>query len=450
MRPDHEPRLARPVRLAFAVALAGYLAIAAWLVWRTAILEPYSDMFDWIVRWRRFQADGDLGRYLWAPHNFHHMVWTFSILGLDIRAFGASGYLFLVVGVLSLAGTAAMLASVAAAAAGPGLRLVGAGGSAALSLMGCNILDVSADINTTYVHALVFAVGAIVLAETPGEPLGVRRGGALACAIAAGLGSAAGLAGWPALMFGAWRARRWAWLSAVTATGVAFSLLYLLGQGAPANAPLAEVGVGRAAAAVALFVNYLGLPWTRGVPEIGWLFGLAVLIAALAALAFRGKQAAAWPERAAVCLILFSLVTAAMAGAARTGFIAPELVPMRYAVFLVPLHAGLWTLALPYLRGAWRRWPRPMGAAAVAAAAFMLVHQSVMTVYAVRTADANLAVIADFRAGKRSPAMLTTIYPDLGKAQALSDAMRREDLYQRELRADPARRQRIGYFGFMD
>jgi hypothetical protein len=34
--------------------------------------------------------------------------------------------------------------------------------------------------------------------------------------------------------------------------------------------------------------------------------------------------------------------------------------------------------------------------------------------------------------------MLTTIYPDLGKAEALSQHMRRDGLYQRELRPDPA------------
>jgi hypothetical protein len=431
---DTRPGLAPAVRLIFALALALYLGVAAWLLWRTSILEAYSDMYDWIARWDRLRADGDLGRYLWAPHNFHHLVWTFAVLGADIRAFGASGYLFLAVGALCLATTAVMLASLGAAAAGQGLRLVGAGGAAALCLTGCDVLDASFDINTTYVHALVFAVAAILLAEAPGAISLRRRGGALACAVAAGLGSAAGLAVWPALLFATWRGgqRRWMWT--VLAAGAVFSGLYLLGETA---GPAGAAGGVRPAEAIALTVNYLALPWLRGAPSAGWVIGLVVLALSLAALATKGRRGAPWPERAAVGLILFSLTTAAMAGVARTGATAPQLTPMRYAVFLAPLHVGLWVLALPYLRQAWEKRPGRWEAAVAAAAAVMLLHQAAMAVYAVRTADQNLRVVADFRARRRTPQMTATIYPDLGRAQAQADAMRREGFYQRELRPDP-------------
>ena len=434
------PGLTRPLRVILAIALSAYLAIAAWLVWRTAILEPYSDMFDWLVRWYRFQADHDLGRYLWAPHNFHHLVWTFTVLALDIRAFGASGYLFLAVGVLCLAATAVMLARAAATAAGKGLRLLGAAGAVALSLMGCHVLDATADINTTYFHALVFAVAAILLAEGPGDRTRARRAGALACAVAAGLGSAAGLAVWPALLLAAWREGRRGWTLAVFQTASAVGLIYLLGQGAPSAAGSGLGRVAHSADAFLLFINYLGLPWVRGVPPLGWLVGLVVLGLALAAVTFKGKPGAPWPERAAIPLILFSLATAAMAGAVRTGATAPDQVPVRYAVFMIPVHVGLWILALPYLRRAWERRPGRVEATIAAAASVMLVHQAVMGLYAVRTADINRQVIADFHAGKRTSAMLATIYSDLGAAQALSDRLRRDGLYQRELRPDPPSR----------
>jgi hypothetical protein len=423
------------VRLAFGAALAAYLAIAAWLVWRTSILEPYSDMFDWLLRWQRLQADGDVWRYLWAPHNFHHLIWTLAVLDVDIGAFGARGELFLAVGVLCLAATAAMLGAAAAAAAGRGLRLVGAGGAVALSAMGCHVLDASAAINTTYVHALVFAVAAILLAESPGWRPRLRGFAALACAVAAGLGSAAGLAVWPALLLGAWRAGRRGWTVAVVSTGVAFGLIYLIGETTPGAAG-AGGGV-HAADAVLLFVNYLGLPWVRAIPRAGALLGLLILIPSLAAVAFRGSRAAPWTERAAVALIVFSLTTAAMAGAARTGMIAPDLVPMRYSVFLIPLHVGLWLLALPYVRRGWERRPGPAAAAVAAAAVAMLLHQGVMAVYAVRTADINLRLIADFRSGLRTPPMLITIYGDRDHAKAMSDELRRDGLYQHELRPDP-------------
>jgi hypothetical protein len=438
------PSLGRPVRLMFGAALAACLALAAWLAWRTAILEPYSDMFDWMQRYYRLQADGDIGRYLWAPHNFHHLVWTFLVLDLDIRAFGASGYIFLAVGLLCLAATAAMLAYVAARAAGPGLRLVGAGGAAALSVMGCHVLDANADINTTYVHALVFAVAAILLAESPGGRLArIRLAAALTCALAAGLGSAAGLAVWPALLFGALRRKNLAATLAILAVGGGFALLYGMGESAPLN-PAGALGPHHAIEALRLILNYLGLPWVRGIPSTGGAIGLAILMVSVAAVAFDARRPASWPTRAAAPLIVFTLGTAAMVGVARTGVLAPDVAPMRYAVFLIPLHAGLWILLLPHLRRAWQARPGVMESAMVVAAALMVVHQGVMAVYAVRTGDANLRVIADYRAGKRTPAMVPTIYPDLAAAQPLSDRMRREGLYQRELRPDPEVAQRIG------
>ena len=280
-------RLSRPAKAAFAGALAIYLTVAAWLVWRTSILEPYSDMYDWLVRWRVWQVDGDLGRYLWAPHNFHHLVWTFAVLGLDIGAFGASGYLFLAVGVLCLAGTAAMLARLAAQAAEQGLRLVGAGVALALSLMGCDILDATADINTTYVHALVFAVAAILLAQALGGRPTLRRGGALACAVAAGLGSAAGLAVWPALLFAGLRRGERRWAAVVLAAGAALSALYLVGDTSPTAGAATHGGVIEAAE---LFLNYLALPWVRAAPAAGLPIGVAVLAVSVAAIVAKARR----------------------------------------------------------------------------------------------------------------------------------------------------------------
>jgi hypothetical protein len=61
----------------------------------------------------------------------------------------------------------------------------------------------------------------------------------------------------------------------------------------------------------------------------------------------------------------------------------------------------------------------------------------VMAVFATRTADINLRAVADFREGRGSPTMLSTIYADLDQARASAAQMRREGLYQRELRPDP-------------
>src|ERR1700744_5954890 len=124
---EDAPRLSGPVRWIFALALAVYGAIAVWLVWRTSVLEPYSDMIDWAERWLRLQTDHDLAQYFWIPHNFHHLVLMLGVLDADIRLFGGQGYLFLAVGVACLAATAAMMTALAVKAAGPGLRLLAGG-----------------------------------------------------------------------------------------------------------------------------------------------------------------------------------------------------------------------------------------------------------------------------------------------------------------------------------
>jgi len=436
LKSEAQPALPRPIQLIFGVALAAILTCAAWLVWRTSILEPYSDMYDWIARYEQFQVDGDLGRYLWAPHNFHHLVWTFAILALDIRVFGASGYLFLAVGVASLVGISAMLGRTAGEAAGRGFRLLGFGFAAGLSLMGCHVLDASTDINTTYLHALVFAVAAILIAEAPGERRGPRQAASFACAVASALGSAAGLAVWPALILGAWRRGERGWSFALTAGALVFAALYAVGQPARINPALGALDMARLGETLSLFVNYLGLPWSRGVAQ-GWVLGLTALAAATMGVAFRGRGGAAWTERAGVSLIVFSLGTAVLAAVARSGAYDPRLVPLRYAVFLIPLHVGLWILALPYLRQAWVRRPRAVEGLIVAASILMVANQADMAVYAMTSADQHLRAIVDFKAGRRTPQMLTAIHPNLPTAASVTEWLRQGGLYQRELRPDP-------------
>jgi hypothetical protein len=113
---------------------------------------------------------------------------------------------------------------------------------------------------------------------------------------------------------------------------------------------------------------------------------------------------------------------------------------VRYAVLLIPMHVGLWIAVLPALQRAWATRRRWMEAGLLAASAFLLVHQAVMADYAIRTSDAVRQALADFAAGRRTPAMLTRIYPDLAKAQALSARMRAAGLYQRELTPGPRAR----------
>ena len=81
--------------------------------------------------------------------------------------------------------------------------------------------------------------------------------------------------------------------------------------------------------------------------------------------------------------------------------------------------------------------PRAFETMVIAASLFLRAHQGVMAVYAVRTADANLRFIADFREGRRYPQMQPIVYGDISQVLTLADWMKRQGFYQRELRPDP-------------
>lgn len=409
-------------RVFFLLTLALYLTVTAYAAWRGAVLEPYSDMFDWVARWWAYQADGDLWRFLMTPANLHRPALIMAVQGLDIAAFGASSLLFIAVGVASLIGSTLLLARLAARSA-PALGLPMAATAAMLPLMAGNLLDAVIPINVNYALALVLALLAIIVSEPgPGEQRGpIRPLLALALFAAAALGNAAALAAWPVLLFGAWRGRRgWPGFLLILVAGVAFIALYAWGQqppptGRPSPLPSAVFAL-----------SVLGLPWTRLAPGLGWIFGLALLAAGGLALVFRGGADAPRPERIATRLILFSLGVAAMAGLGRSGETGTE-APLRYALLMTPLHVGLLTLAGPWIA---RRlaWP-----ALAAAAIVLLGQQLVMAHAAIATTDVTRALLAQFKAGQRTPAMAERLHPDLAHAAAIQARMDAEGLYQHEL-----------------
>jgi hypothetical protein len=419
----------RPARWVLRIILAVYLAAFAYAVWRTAILQPYSDMFDWVDRYYRFQANGDWAAYLLAPHNYHRPVWTFAILAADIGLFGGSGYPFIVVGVACLIGSAAVLAREATAAAPQNMKPPAGGLAAMLTLTAANVLDASVHLNTTYAHALVFSVLAIALAEPHDRRPQVtwERVAALACILLAAFGNAVGLVVFPVLAFAAVRRGEWRWLAAVLAAAVVVIGLYASGQ------PPLGGGEPRTLASLLrsghLALSYLGLPWTRAIPALGWAIGFVGLVLSAAALIFRGGAGASRAERVAVMLILFSLGTAAMAALGRAEFGEPWDVPLRYAVFLAPMHVGLLMLALPY--GA--KLPAKFsGAVAMIVAAVLLLQQFAGVVSVAKASDRIRQMKVDFEAGQRRSEMLLTIHPVISRAEAIGARMRRDGLYRHE------------------
>jgi hypothetical protein len=271
-----------------------------------------------------------------------------------------------------------------------------------LVLSSANALDVVFPINTPYAHVFVLAVAALIAWD------GRRPWLALPLAMLAALGNAVGLVLWPVLLVGAWTTAPWRTLARLAAVGVAFIALYAYGQTAPPR------GAFDLMASVHYGLVWLGLPWSTRVG--GPAIGLVLLLLCLFAIATRGGPAASRLERLAVRLILFSLGTAAMAVLGRSG-LEPE-VPVRYALFLTPMHLGLFFLALPYIA---RCRPVPILAVLIAA----LLAQQAFGVLKVRgAADQVRAALADFAAGRDTPMVKVLVHPEPERARAVLVQMR--------------------------
>jgi hypothetical protein len=422
------PALRRVLLAAFWI----YLALSLYVLWRAAVLTPYSDELDWIGRWYAFRGHHDWRAYLLEPVNFHRIPLTFALIDLDIRRLGGTNLPLIASGAIGLGIMAWALAGAAARAATGALKLPAALAAAMLTLMAGSVLDAATPICVDYVHGAALAVLALLLAEGADRRHLAWRGPlALVCAMAAGLGDGAALAVWPVLALGAARRRRWIWLAAVLVAGVAYLAFYLHGQASGMGGGSLQA-LRHPLSALRLVLGYLLLPWTRLVPYYAWIGGLVVAVIAVAAVWRRGGQGAGPAERTAAALILFTLVTALMAGLGRTGLSDPANVALRYAVLVTPLHVGLLMLALPWAGELWRANRLAAQALVTALIVGLLAQDAVMALKAIRASDANRHLIAGFKAGRRGPEM-ALVHPDAARAQAVYARLRRDGLFQREL-----------------
>lgn len=424
------------VRLAASALLAVYLVFALYLLWRTAVLAPFSDEFNWAARWYQLQDDHQWLAYVLAPHNINRLLWTRLAVALDMGALGGTNAPLILSGAAALAVMAATLGREAAVAAPPPAKPLAGALAVMLTLMAGNVLDASIPIYATYAHAAVFAVLAIVLAEgASGGASRWRAAGAIACAMASALGSGAGLALWPVMAWGALRRRDWTWLSVVLICGAAFIGLYLSGQGgAPATA--AATGLHDPRSAVMLSLSFLALPWARLAPQSAWIAGVLVALVAIALILAKGGDKAGRSERIACGLMLFTLGAAALAGL-RSGLEDARDVPLRYGLLVAPLHAGLVILVARRLAGPWEARRRLIQTLGLALLVGVFLQNLAMGPKLIEVSDVLRDAVADFHDGRRTPMVVDIVHPNLLFAETVLDRMNRDDLFQHELHLKP-------------
>ena len=132
-----------------------------------------------------------------------------------------------------------------------------------------------------------------------------------------------------------------------------------------------------------------------------------------------------------VALVAFSMATAILAAVGRVDVDADVRVPVRYAVFMAPMHIGLLMLLWPRVAAHGETARRGLQGLAIAMAVVLLAQQVVVGQAAVATTAAIRGTLARFSAGESTPDMTTVVYVDLAQARRDQNAIHAAGLYLR-------------------
>lgn len=411
-----------------AIVLAWGLLAALSLA--TQIRTPFSDAHDWV--WRVFQLERDgywLG-YLWAPHNAQRIPLARLAMWWDVEGpqTGVSSFLGSTMLVQLAAALAVALLALPALPAGR-WRIPAA---VAVGLAALNVAFVEAasfPFAGVYIYAASLAVLAVALQARRG---GLSLTAALGCAVLASLGNAAGLAVWPAMVVTALLGPRPVREGLLLAGAGAVVGLVVSG-GLPAPTAAGSGVTTDIAKLASYFSGFLTLPLGSR-PDIpvrllGAVVAVAYGVIVVGSLARRGRGDV--PPRtlsAAGGLIVFALLTAALAALGRAGELPEPFVPVRYAPFAIAGQVGL-LLALAPLFVRWAQDRQRLATAGVVVALFVwagLQADGARRLYksAGHIREASVA----FDRGDRSPATLALVHPRPEFAAQVRAELRRRGL----------------------
>jgi hypothetical protein len=406
----------------------------------TAIRLPFSDMYSYVLQYLQYRQDGHFWAFLWSPYNQHRLIWMRLLTAFDVRVLGGVAYPFIVFATACQLLTALLLArEPLRVGVSRDLRRAGACLVAMLVLTSVSAVDCSIPIFGVYPPAVAFAVLALILSDGAGEChrfMTYRRTAALVAAIAAGFANAAGLTIWPILLWSAWRGRASVrWIVIVSGVGAGFVAIYMHGLPTPDAVANPFGGAATRVKMLEYLLTYMGLPWTRAaaLATLGRALGGSLLILSVSVVLWRGllRPVGCRLERLAVGLMLFSLASAVLAVVGRVDVDEEVKVPVRYAVFVAPLHVALLWLIVPWLARQWlmRARRRLLEAGMFACALMLLVQQVVAGQAAVMRTRVMVTEIERFLAGERDADMPKIIYPNLDVAQHAVDVIRSAGIY---------------------
>ena len=394
---------------------------------KTILHGPVMDAFDWIHAYGVRPPGCGFFCYLWQPHNEHRVVFSRALVALDLRWFDRIGPSFIMFGLLLVFAMAAAIGREIMNSGLPHSWKYAAFAVAILLLTPVNtVIMVSEPTSSPYLQTCAFALFSLVLldgSDEQGRFSNYRRIAAILAACCTAFGTSAGLVIWPVLIWSAWRGRlRWPWIAGIGLAGVVFIGAYTWHL--PGHAVQGVLTLPGVVESFDYIIRFLGLPWGARLPLLLWpgrFIGFCMLCLGTIALlraSFSGRPITRL-QRVGLGLILFSLLIAASAPLARLNLNQGVEVPIRYGMFVVPLHSGLLLWSLEYLyeyRRVVERIFTPW--MIVAACAIWLTQQVAVGEYATAAVNQYNDAWSRFVAGEWTPDMQDHVYPLRDSAEA--------------------------------